>query len=127
MSTQHDRTEDSTGPESPGELLHDLTAFRRDALVAIAELQAGPEACYGLAIKDRLEAFYDGEIRHGQLYPNLDWLVDRGLVVKGDIDRRTHSYELTDDGHAVIEDLWWRTETALGRLNEADAVLGGGD
>ncbi|ELZ20434.1 PadR family transcriptional regulator [Natrinema limicola JCM 13563] len=35
---------------------------------------------YGLAIKRELEDYYGTEVNHGRLYPNLDELVDLGLV-----------------------------------------------
>lgn len=57
----------------------DLTGFQRDLLYTIA----GFEEPHGLAIKDELEDYYEKEIHHGRLYPNLDTLVDKGLVEKG--------------------------------------------
>jgi DNA-binding PadR family transcriptional regulator len=35
-------------------------------------------------------------IHHGRLYPNLDTLVDKGLVEKGQKDRRTNVYSITN-------------------------------
>ena len=43
------------------------------------------------------------EIHHGRLYPNLDTLVDKGLVEKGQRDRRTNFYSLTRRGRREIE------------------------
>lgn len=88
----------------------DLTAFQRDILTAIAGYERGgysqqmyaTDAPHGLAIKRTLEGRYGEEINHGRLYPNLDQLVDDGLIEKGDLDRRTHSYELTDDGWYLL-------------------------
>jgi DNA-binding PadR family transcriptional regulator len=71
--------------------MHDLTGFQRDLLYTIA----GLDKPHGLAIKDELENYYETEIHHGRLYPNLDTLVDKGLVEKGDKDRRTNFYTLT--------------------------------
>ena len=76
-----------------------LTAFQRDLLYVIADV--GPTK--GLAIKEELEPYYNTEINHGRLYPNLDELVERGLVEKGEVDRRTNSYELTERGKQVLE------------------------
>ncbi|MFC6904999.1 PadR family transcriptional regulator [Halalkalicoccus tibetensis] len=81
---------------------HDLTAFQHNILVILAE-----EPMYGLAIKRELESYYDTEVNHGRLYPNLDDLVERDLVAKSELDKRTNQYELTDDGY----------ETVLGQLN----------
>ena len=56
--------------------MHDLTGFQRDLLYVIA----GREDPHGLAIKEELESYYEKEIHHGRLYPNLDTLVEKGLV-----------------------------------------------
>ena len=80
--------------------MHDLTGFQRDLLYTIAGLGKP----HGLAIKDELEDYYEKEIHHGRLYPNLDTLVDKGLVEKGDKDRRTNFYTLTRRGRREIED-----------------------
>ena len=79
--------------------MHDLTGFQRDLLYTIA----GQDEPHGLALKDELEDYYETEIHHGRLYPNLDELVDKGLVEKGQIDRRTNSYEITRRGRREIE------------------------
>jgi DNA-binding PadR family transcriptional regulator len=80
--------------------MHDLTGFQRDLLYTIA----GLDNPHGLAIKDELENYYEKEIHHGRLYPNLDTLVEKGLVEKGDKDRRTNYYTLTRRGRGEIED-----------------------
>lgn len=79
--------------------MHDLTGFQRDCLYVIA----GMDAPKGLAIKDELDEYYNEEINHGRLYPNLDKLVEKGLVNKGVIDDRTNSYELTQRGERELE------------------------
>jgi PadR family transcriptional regulator, regulatory protein PadR len=79
--------------------MEDLTAFQRDILYVID----GLDAPKGLAIKDELEEYYNREIHHGRLYPNLDSLVDKGLVKKGEHDNRTNAYTLTQRGHREIE------------------------
>lgn len=78
--------------------MHDLTKFQRDCLYAIA----GLDKPKGLTIKDELEDYYEGDIHHGRLYPNLDTLVEKGLVEKGEVDRRTNSYEITRRGRREI-------------------------
>jgi len=83
--------------------VRDLTAFQKNILTVLAE-----EARYGLAIKRELEDYYGQEVNHGRLYPNLDDLVNKGLVEKSELDKRTNQYELTDDGFdAVLDDLQW--------------------
>lgn len=88
----------------------DLTKFRLDCLFVIAGYQQGRfhdgrhrgDAPHGLAIKDTLEGRYGKKIHHGRLYPNLDTLIDQGLVEKTELDRRTNGYELTDDGWELL-------------------------
>lgn len=77
--------------------MFDLTAFQRDILYVMG----GLEEPHGLAIKAELEEYYDGEINHGRLYPNLNDLVEKGLVEKGQHDDRTNKYTLT--GRATRE------------------------
>ncbi|QCS44731.1 PadR family transcriptional regulator [Natrinema versiforme] len=79
--------------------MYDLTAFQRDVLYAIA----GQDEPHGLAIKDELENYYETEIHHGRLYPNLDEVVDKGLVEKGTLDKRTNYYTITSRGQRELE------------------------
>ena len=79
--------------------MYDLTAFQRDLLIVISGLSEP----HGLAIKEELEGYYDDEINHGQLYPNLDDLVEKGLVRKGQKDRRTNVYHLTKRGRRELD------------------------
>mgnify|MGYP000206366865 CR=1 FL=1 len=74
--------------------MHDLTGFQRDLLYAIA----GLDEPHGLALKDELEEYYETEVHHGRLYPNLDTLVNKGLVEKRAKDDRTNLYTLTRRG-----------------------------
>ena len=78
--------------------MHDLTGFQRDLLIVVA----GLDRPYGLAIKEKLDEYYEKEIQHGRLYPNLDELVEKGLIDKGEIDRRTNFYKLTRRGQREI-------------------------
>jgi DNA-binding PadR family transcriptional regulator len=79
--------------------MYDLTGFQRDLLYVIV----GLDDPHGLAIKDELEDYYEKEIHHGRLYPNLDTLVEKGLVEKGELDRRTNVYTVTRRGTREIE------------------------
>ncbi|AJF27932.1 PadR family transcriptional regulator [Haloarcula hispanica] len=78
--------------------MFDLTGFQRDLLYVVCGLD-GP---HGLAIKEEMEEYYEGEIHHGRLYPNLDTLVDKGLVEKAQKDRRTNIYSITRRGEREI-------------------------
>ncbi len=79
-------------------MMQDLTGFQRDMLYVISGL-GNPK---GLAIKQELQKHYS-VVNHGRLYPNLDDLVEKGLVNKGTKDRRTNEYSLSDRGVREIE------------------------
>jgi DNA-binding PadR family transcriptional regulator len=74
--------------------IHQLTGFQRDLLYCIV----GLDRPSGQSIRETLEEQTGREITHGRLYPNLDTLVNRGLVSKGEIDRRTNYYAISDAG-----------------------------
>jgi DNA-binding PadR family transcriptional regulator len=78
--------------------MYDLTGFQRDLLYVIG----GLDEPHGLAIKEELETYYESDVNHGRLYPNLDTLVEKGLVEKGQQDRRTNFYTLTSRGDREI-------------------------
>jgi DNA-binding PadR family transcriptional regulator len=79
--------------------MHDLTAFQRDLLYVIA----GMDEPHGLAIKGELEDYYGTDINHGRLYPNLDELVEKGLIEKSEKDGRTNVYTVTQRGRREID------------------------
>jgi len=111
MSEAH-AVSDETG------VVRDLTAFQQNILAILAE-----EARYGLAIKRELEAYYDAEVNHGRLYPNLDDLVDMGLVEKSELDKRTNQYALTEEGHAaVLEQFRWTVSKYVSDDGRADRL-----
>ncbi len=80
--------------------MDDLTGFQRDLLYVIA----GADQPSGQEVKDEVETYYSAEINHGRLYPNLDTLVNNELVEKGQLDRRTNYYAITDAGKETIDD-----------------------
>jgi len=87
--------------------MDDLTGFQRDLLYVIA----GFDRPSGQDIKDEVEAYYSSEINHGRLYPNLDTLVNKGLVEKGQLDRRTNYYAITADGEqAIVDRQEWKSQ-----------------
>ena len=90
--------------------MHDLTGFQRDPLYVIAS----QDGQHGLAIKDELDRYYETDVNHGRLYPNLDTLVSKGLVEKGRIDDRTNSYTVTRRSYREItaRQDWERSLTA---------------
>ncbi|MFB6112282.1 MAG: PadR family transcriptional regulator [Halobacteriaceae archaeon] len=90
--------QDASSPEARG-----LTAFQQNILAVLSS-----EPMYGLAVKRQLEEYYDEEVNHGRLYPNLDDLVEMGFVDKSELDKRTNQYALTETGRAaVIDRLDW--------------------
>ena len=80
--------------------MNDLTGFQRDLL----RVAAGLDEPKGLEIKTKLEAYYDKEINHGRLYPNLDTLVEKGLLEKGQHDERSNAYTITRRGTRELDD-----------------------
>ena len=76
-----------------------LTGFQRDLLYVIA----GLDRPSGQDILDDINGYVNQPVTHGRLYPNLDSLVEHGLVEKGQLDRRTNYYTLTEDGMAELE------------------------
>jgi DNA-binding PadR family transcriptional regulator len=75
----------------------ELTGFQRDLLYVIA----GSDQPSGQTILRKLESHID-DVNHGRLYPNLDELVDHGLVEKGSQDQRTNYYEVTQSGEQLL-------------------------
>jgi DNA-binding PadR family transcriptional regulator len=80
--------------------MFDLTAFQRDALYIVA----GTRSPHGLGVKAEFDEYYDAGINHGRLYPNLDALVEKGLLQKGKKDERTNVYSLSTRGRRALED-----------------------
>jgi PadR family transcriptional regulator, regulatory protein PadR len=78
--------------------MDDLTGFQRDLLYVIA----GADQPSGQDIKNEITSYYTSDINHGRLYPNLDTLVNKELVEKGELDRRTNYYVPSNEGNEVI-------------------------
>jgi len=89
--------------------VQELSAFQRDILFIIC----GSDEPNGLKIKNELEQYYSESINHGRLYPNLDQLVESGLLTKGKVDGRTNKYELTLKAEQYVQDrLHWEYDRA---------------
>jgi len=74
------------------------TAFKYEALAAAAALtEPSGQDILGW-IERNQNPTTTGDVNHGRLYPNLDELVDDGLLEKGEQDARTNYYVLTDAG-----------------------------
>ncbi len=98
----------------------DLTRFQFEILFQLAE--ARDCADYGLGIKERLEAYYEEEVNHGRLYPNLDTLVENGLLTKSELDKRTNEYALTEAGKDL---LWKRSRRHSEAVSATRETVGG--
>ena len=107
MATADAATDDDDLPDPD-----DLHAFQRDLLVVLA----GSDRPAGVAVKDELADYYDRDVHHGSLYPNLADLIAKGLVVKGERDGRTNWYDLTDAGREWLQArrAWEDEQTAGG-------------
>jgi superfamily II DNA or RNA helicase/DNA-binding PadR family transcriptional regulator len=108
---------ESTNDEEPthSESFAQLSGFQRDLLALLADM----ESPKGLEIKEKLEQYYDEEIHHGRLYPNLDTLCEEGLIVKNSLDERSNAYELTSLGTAFLQE---RRDWENALLNKNDDI-----
>lgn len=99
-SAAHGETPEGNGTGA----VADLTAFQRDIL----RLLEREDHQKGTSIRAGLEAYYQTGVTHGRLYPNLDQLVEKGLVEKGERDNRTNDYALTDAARDALarRDQW---------------------
>lgn len=79
--------------------MNDLSGFQRDLLWTVN----GLERPHGLGIKSELEQYYQADIYHGRLYPNLDQLVEKGLLTKSKKDDRTNEYRVSERGRRVLQ------------------------
>jgi len=75
----------------------ELIGFQRDLLYMIA----GSDQPSGQTVRQKLESYIDNA-NHGRLYPNLNTLVDHGLVEKGSQNKRTNYYEVTPRGERLL-------------------------
>lgn len=86
---------------------HDLTGFQRDLLFVVGGLSEAS----GKNVKRTLESSQDRTLLAGRVYSNLDTLVERDLIEKGEIDGRTNEYRITDRGRELIRERYdWQTQ-----------------
>jgi len=100
-STTNNRCHSGAGAEADGGVRwFDLNASKRDLLVEIYQMDQPS----GQDIRHRMKAEHDEDVDHGRLYPNLDDLVDYGLIDKGEQNLRSNYYQITNDGRRLVED-----------------------
>lgn len=94
--------------------LFDRTAFQRDLLFIIAS----EDRPSGQDIKARFEEEAETDVNRGNVYPNLDVLVNEGFVEKGRLDSRTNYYSLTEKGVSRLRQRheWERAKLGSVRL-----------
>jgi len=107
----------------------ELTQFQLDILAILAHTGTGEEEDYGLAIKRALEAYSGKEVNHGRLYPNLDDLIEKGLVERSEIDKRTNQYTLTTDGEYVLRGRldWLADQAGFHTVNQREPSVVNGE
>jgi len=93
--------------------MFELTGFQRDLLYCIV----GTDDPSGQEVRSELEQSSSIEVNHGRLYPNLDDLVDQGLVEKQSKNNRTNLYRLTDQARELIADRRQWEDKQLEQLN----------
>ncbi|MFP4174196.1 MAG: PadR family transcriptional regulator [Halobacteriales archaeon] len=99
--------------------MQDLTEFQKNILNVLV----GNPMC-GVEVKRELDEYYDDEINHGRLYPNLDKLADRGYVEKRALDERKNEYVLTDGArHEIRDEIAWRFENYVDGSDEREREL----
>lgn len=106
VSDTEDTVTDTSGSshiDIPDNPFVKLTGFQRDILATIwyGERQLG--SVYGLTLQEALTEQYGKDIHHGRLYPNLDTLVEKGLVEKSRRDTRTNNFYLTSLGWDALQ------------------------
>ena len=74
------------------------TAFKYEVLVAVAALDEPSGQDIRRWMEHNQNPTLTDDVNHGRLYPNLDDLVEAGLLQKGEQNKRTNYYALTDAG-----------------------------
>lgn len=96
----------------------DLTGFQRDSMWVLADVQPA----IGTELREALEEEIGQTINHGRFYPNMDDLVDEGLVVKHENmpDKRTNTYELSEEGRSLLKT---RHDWEFSRMSKPSQVI----
>lgn len=102
---------------------HDLNAFQRDVLLAIANLGVAHPS--GREIGEQLAADVGRDVGGSRLYQALDSLAGRGLIQKrrGTVDARTNEYHLTEAGALLIAEHTRYCKRVLARSGDGGAPI----
>jgi DNA-binding PadR family transcriptional regulator len=94
----------------------EFSGFRRDILLLLAL----SEPTNGRGLLDDLSSLRDEDVNGGRLYPNLNALVDKGLVEKRENyhDDRSHQFRLADRGCQCLREHAQRLSGAVNALEE---------
>nr|WP_306466181.1 helix-turn-helix transcriptional regulator [Haloferax sp. KTX1] len=103
-----------------------MSEFQQQVVKAIIEIEQRGGEPYGLGIKELLSERYNKEVNHGRLYPNLDDLVEQGIIEKSELDKRTNAYESTASARAMVAGEAEHMASLAG-LELAEAVTDGGE
>ncbi|RDZ65987.1 DNA-binding protein [Haloferax sp. Atlit-12N] len=129
-----ERVPDSTDATSDSKIIADggvrwldLSEVEQQIVKAVIEIEneVGDDP-YGVAIKHILEERYGREISNATVYPNLDDLVEMGVIEKGEIDRRTNAYHSTPLARSMVAGEAEHMASLAG-LELAEAVADGGE
>lgn len=113
-----DEEVDERGPKHPFWYTKDVTRYRADIMLAIQALNNHPKnnLINGLDILRYLqEAYDDPNMSHARLYPNLDWLEERGYLIQHGQVGIERNWQLSDKG----------LHTLINRKNTIDAHVKG--
>ena len=97
--------------------MEELTGFQRDLLCVLC----GLDEPKGMAVQEELTDYYGSEVLHARVYQNLDSLVERGFVQKGEQDSRTNYYRVTEEGRRTVTDrIEWERQYLDAAASDAD-------
>ena len=96
----------------------EFIGFKRDILMILAR----SEPTHGRGLLDDLSSLRDEEVTGARLYPNLNALVDAGLVEKRENlhDYRSHEFRLADRGCQCLREHAQRLAGAVDALDESE-------
>lgn len=99
----------SVTEQPPSKFGDQLTALQRDIICVLS----GCGGANGEEVKRELEDYYESAVHKGRVYPNLDVLVEYGLVSSSRVSGRENRYELTDAGRRA-RDIHWSWQSSRG-------------